>query len=42
MTSMVEEFMVAKARLVVTLKQSTDDLLSKAGIDTCTLLVIKK
>jgi len=34
MTSIVEEFKVAKGRLVVTLKQSTDDLIRKAGIET--------
>ena len=36
MTSIVEEFNVAKGRLVVTLKQSTDDLIRKAGIETYT------
>ena len=36
LTSIVEEFNVAKGRLVVTLKQSTDDLIRKAGIETRT------
>ena len=36
MTSIVEEFNVAKGRLVVTLKQSTDDLIRRAGIETYT------
>ena len=36
MTSIVEEFKVDKGRLVVTLKQSTDDLIRKAGIETRT------
>ena len=36
MTLIVEEFKVAKERLVVTLKQSTDDLIRKAGIETRT------
>ena len=36
MTSLVEEFKVAKGRLVVTLKQSTNDLIRKAGIETRT------
>ena len=36
MTAIVEEFNVAKGRLVVTLKQSTDDLIRKAGIETYT------
>ena len=33
MTSIVEEFKVAKGRMVVALKQSTDDLIRKAGIE---------
>ena len=36
MTSLVEEFKVAKGRLVVTLKESSDDMIWKAGIETRT------
>ena len=36
LTSIVEEFKVAKGRLVVTLKPSTDDLVTKAGTKTRT------
>ena len=36
MTSIVEELKVAKGRLVVILKESTDDLIRKVGIETST------
>ena len=36
LSSLVEEFKVAKARLVVTLKESKDDSIRKAGIETRT------
>ena len=36
MTLLVEEFKVANGRLVVTLKESSDDLIWKAGIETRT------
>ena len=36
LSSFVEEFKVAKARLVVTLKESEDDFIRKAGIETRT------
>ena len=36
LSSFVEEFKVAKARLVVTLKESKDDFIRKAGIETRT------
>ncbi|XP_053395771.1 uncharacterized protein LOC128555950 [Mercenaria mercenaria] len=36
LSSLVEEFKVAKTRLVVTLKESKDDLIRKAGIETRT------
>ena len=36
MTSLVEEFKAAKGRLVVTLKESSDDMIWKAGIETRT------
>ncbi|XP_053380041.1 uncharacterized protein LOC128548701 [Mercenaria mercenaria] len=36
LSSLVEEFKVAKTRLVVTLKESKDDLVRKAGIETRT------
>ena len=36
LTSIIEEFKVAKGRLAVTLKESTDDLIRKVGIQTRT------